>query len=152
MADLVRRQLAPFAEVGGPGDRVTVDGPPLLLKVEAVQNIGLALHELATNAVKHGALSNSNGEVSVHWTVSKNNDETPCLRLTWVERGGPPVTPPQHKGFGNFVIERMVGTALAGTVALEFAAEGFSWTLIIPATYIHSGAARRLSVDDPGTS
>ena len=94
---------------------------------------GLALHELATNAVKYGALSSSQGKLSVSWAV----DQPPSaggLKLGWRERGGPLVIRPKEKGFGHVVIKNMIEQAVRGSVELDFAGEGLHWSLQAPAS------------------
>ncbi|MCQ6468529.1 sensor histidine kinase, partial [Vibrio parahaemolyticus] len=78
---------------------------------DAAEAIGLALHELATNSLKHGAWSSARGIVTMEWRLS----EAGGLRLSWLERGGPEVSPPQRRGFGQEVIDRMVSQKLEGT-------------------------------------
>ena len=125
LSDLVAQQLAPFAEVG---PRLTIDGPLIMLRAEATQPIGLALHELATNAMKYGAWSAPTGHVAVSWSF----DKTHAVRLNWAERDGPRVATPRRKGFGYVMIEDMVAQAVSGEVRVEFKSTGFSWTLTIP--------------------
>jgi len=126
LSDLVTQQLQPFAEVGR---RLTVDGPPIMLRAEAAQPIGLALHELATNAMKYGAWSIASGRVAVSW--SQAGSET--VLLSWLEMGGPEVAIANKKGFGHIVIENMVAQSVGGEVRLDFRPTGVSWTLSIPA-------------------
>ncbi len=116
--DLIRAQLAAFGL-----ERVVLRGEPALLKSEAVQNVGLALHELATNAAKYGALSVSEGRVTIEWDRTADGG----LRLTWRESGGPPVSEPTRRGFGRFVLERVTVEAL-GRGSLGFPPEGLVWT------------------------
>jgi two-component sensor histidine kinase len=123
--DLVNAQLAAFGT-----ERVVSRGSRIMLKTEAVQNVALALHELATNASKYGALSVAAGKVSIDWERQPGADDTTDLQLTWRESGGPPVTPPAKKGFGCFVLERVTVNAL-GEGSLEFKSEGLVWTCII---------------------
>jgi two-component sensor histidine kinase len=92
----------------------------------------LALHELATNAVKYGALSSSHGHLSVSWAVNQPHG-TGGLKLDWRERGGPLVTHPKDRGFGHVVIKDMIEQAVRGTVELDFAEEGLHWSLQAPA-------------------
>ncbi len=125
MSDLVREQLAPFAEVG---PRLTLQGPPVILTGEAAQAIGLALHELATNATKYGAWLSPSGHVSVSWQIVLDGD----MVLTWAERGGPLVAKPQRKGFGQVVIEQMVAVSVGGSVDMRFEPDGFTWSLLVP--------------------
>ncbi len=127
--DLVSAQLKPFREAKG--GRISATGPPIILKPDAVQNLGLALHELATNASKYGALSNPHGKVSIQWLLNETADKV-CMH--WRERDGPPVAPPRSRGFGYVVIEQIVPRALGGTGTLEFSAAGVNWTFEFPAT------------------
>ena len=110
----------------------------MVVTAEAAQAIGLALHELATNAIKYGALALATGKVTVSWAFENDPGESRVLLLSWVERGGKPVTPPSRKGFGHVVIERMVAQSVNGEVAMTFAPQGLSWTLSMPATNIVS--------------
>ena len=122
---LIYSQLAPFIDVA---TRLRRQGPPVRLKASAVRAIGMALHELATNAVKHGALSTANGMVHVDWTLADAEGE-PAFSLSWREEGGPPVAPPRRSGFGRIVIEQMASHALACRAALDFDPAGIRWTL-----------------------
>lgn len=121
--DLVSAQMRPFGKTNA--GRIDVDGPPVVLKPDAVQHLGLALHELATNASKHGALSGPHGEVSIRWQVDEADDK---IRVHWCEKGGPPVMPPQRRGFGRVVIEQIVTRALNGSGLLDFSPAGVNWT------------------------
>jgi PAS domain S-box-containing protein len=123
---LTRAQLRPFAaEEGG---RLTIKGPMILLKPAAAQSLGLALHELATNATKHGALSASSGTVAISWSIEHNSDSAQFM-MTWRESGGPTVVTPSHRGFGRIVIERMVGQALGAKVDVAHPPDGLVWSL-----------------------
>jgi two-component sensor histidine kinase len=128
--------LSPFVD---PGLRLKVEGPDVFLTPEAAQNIGLALHELATNAVKYGALSVPTGHVKVAWAL-ENNGVDRRLHLTWRECGGPRVTPPSHTGFGSTVTDSLIAQSLNGKVAIDFATEGFRWAIDIPSAHIVNGA------------
>ncbi len=121
--DLVSAQMRPFDEANS--RRIDAAGPSIVLKPDAVQHLGLALHELATNASKHGALSTPGGEVVIRWHSEKAQDR---IRFSWSEKGGPPVTPPQRRGFGRVVIEQIVPRALNGNGSLNFSPGGVSWT------------------------
>ena len=127
---LVRGQLAAFGM-----ERVVISGEPVLLRAEAVQNVALALHELATNASKYGALSVSDGRVTIDWTFNPGEIGNRSLRLTWRESGGPPVKAPERKGFGCFVLERVTINAL-GEGGLEFDENGLIWTCVINPEHI----------------
>jgi two-component sensor histidine kinase len=127
LSDLVRAHLELFAA----GKRAHVDGPPVFLDAHAVQNVGFALHELATNASKHGALSSPGGRVEVSW---QRLDEEGGIRLNWLERDGPFVRSPLRQGFGHLVLTELVAQALQSTSKLEFRSDGVHWQLDIPAT------------------
>ena len=128
VADLVEAQLAHFKDLIG--TRVLLDGLPARLTPTAAQGIGMALHELATNAGKYGALSNGEGRVQISWTVAAGNK--PTFLMSWLENGGPNVAPPTRKGFGQMVIGRMVEAAVDGTAEIDYRASGFSWKLSAP--------------------
>ncbi|WP_439395081.1 HWE histidine kinase domain-containing protein [Bradyrhizobium sp. PMVTL-01] len=128
--DLVRAHL----EIFGISDRVRLEGPNLLLNAAAVQNLGFALHELATNAVKHGALSVTTGEILIR---SSRLGEGAVL--SWIETGGPAAHDPSQKGFGYRVITELVPRALNGSAQLEFADSGIRWRQDIPSPNILSG-------------
>jgi len=103
-----------------------------------VQNVALALHELATNASKYGALSAPNGKVDISWAFEIDDGGERVLRLTWRESGGPKAKPPVQKGFGCFVLERVTVNAL-GSGGLEFRDDGLVWTCIIKAEHLVGG-------------
>ena len=119
--------------------RISVRGDSLFLKPEAAQNIGLALNELATNAIRYGALSNAVGRVEVEWRLDTGIGQERRLHITWSEFGGPTVAPPRRQGFGRKVVERVAASALDGSVSLTFAPEGLQWSLRIPASFVLSG-------------
>lgn len=133
--ELVRSELKAFGVLDGM--QISVNGPPLGLTPEAARNIGLALHELATNASKYGALSVPGGKVAVHWELA-NRGERQRFRMTWREAGGPMVTEPKRWGFGRQVIQQLTAQALSGKVTHQFAPDGVRWTLDIPAAFIVS--------------
>jgi len=124
--DLVRSQLGYYGEPGG--RHVEMQGPNLLFTPAAAQYLGMALHELATNAIKHGALSVPSGKVRIEWRLAGARDAR-RFHISWVERGGAPVSPPTATGFGRLVIERMVAEALQGGATLDFARDGLRWHL-----------------------
>jgi PAS domain S-box-containing protein len=121
--DLVSAQMSPFFETNS--GRIDATGPPIVLMPDAVQHLGLALHELATNASKHGALSAPRGEVVIRWQVAEQRDR---IVFSWREKGGPLVLPPRRQGFGRVLIEQIVPRALNGSGSLEFLTSGVSWT------------------------
>jgi two-component sensor histidine kinase len=124
--DLVCAQLAHFADLIGP--RIAVQGPKLRLNPASAQAIGLALHELATNAGKYGALSTDMGHVDVRWGT-----EGDTLTMSWTERDGPPVSTPKQRRFGTIVIEAMAEYSVDGAVDLHYAPSGVTWRLTCPA-------------------
>jgi PAS domain S-box-containing protein len=132
LADLVRRQMLPFA--GIQSSRLKLAGPDVIVTAEAAQALGLAIHELATNAIKYGALSAPAGKVSVSWSFVGETIAPRALLLNWIEQGGPQVSQPQRRGFGHVVIGEMVERSLGGKVAMEFASEGLKWSVVIPAS------------------
>ncbi len=125
LADLIASQLAHFQDLMG--RRVLLDGLTARLTPSAAQGIGMALHELATNAGKYGALSNNVGQVRISWRIAWT--ENPRLLITWLETGGPHVAPPKRKGFGQMVIGRMVEAAVAGVATIDYQENGIFWTL-----------------------
>jgi PAS domain S-box-containing protein len=124
--DLVCAQLAHFADLIGP--RIALRGPELRLNPASAQAIGLALHELATNAGKYGALSTDKGRVDIDWGIDGDT-----LTMSWTERDGPPVSAPKRRGFGTIVVETMVERSVNGTVDLDYAPSGLCWRLTCPA-------------------
>jgi two-component sensor histidine kinase len=130
---LVEQQLERHIDDGG--EQVTIEGEDVVLKPEAVHNLGMALHELTANAEKYGALSRPEGAVHVGWQVCEDEKS---LKLSWEERGGPDVEKPSSSGFGRAMIENIVGQALGGTVALTFPVHGVYCEIVIPASHITS--------------
>jgi two-component sensor histidine kinase len=107
------------------GARAFIDGPEIFLNSNAAQGFALILHELATNAAKHGSLSVEGGTVSVSWSVDTSEAE-PTIVFHWRERGGPPVAPPKRKGFGTVLLERAVATSGAPPY-FDYSREGFGY-------------------------
>ena len=130
---LVEQQLGEHAESFG--DKIDIEGEDVMLKPEAVQNIGLALHELAANAEKYGSLSDPQGQVSIKWQFC---EEASKLKLVWEESGGPKVRPPDRSGFGRAMIENVVGRALEGDVRLSFPPKGVRCVIEIPSSQVTS--------------
>ena len=124
--DLVRAQLSHFVDLIG--SRIIVDGPKLRLNAASAQAIGLAVHELATNAGKYGALSTDKGRVDVFWATDGD-----VLAINWTERDGPPVSAPERRGFGTIVMEAMAARSVNGKVYLDYAPSGLIWRLTCPA-------------------
>src|SRR6185312_722503 len=130
MRELVRSQLGHYTDRGG--SQIELTGEPLQIRPDAAQHIGMALHELATNAAKYGALSIPTGKVHVSWTVRTSPDGKSICHLSWEETGGPPVERPSRRGFGRVVIERTVARALGGEVCIDYAETGLRWMLRFP--------------------
>jgi two-component sensor histidine kinase len=119
------------AHLGPDSDQVTVRGGPIRLSPKAASSLAIGLNELATNAIKYGALSGSVGRVEVDWAVARGAGG-PELRLTWRESGGPPVSEPQRRGFGERLLRRGLPAELDGSVALEFAPTGVTCEIRAP--------------------
>jgi len=135
--DLMREQLGPF----GHEDQVVLSGQRFILQANAVQNIGMALHELATNSVKYGALSGPTGMIAVSWTLRATADNGVVFELTWDERlqrrAEPPFpTPIVPGGFGSVVLERVAPESLSGRASLAREATGVRWCLSVPAANV----------------
>ncbi|TKW62010.1 MAG: PAS domain S-box protein [Blastochloris viridis] len=129
IGELITSQLGHYSDLIG--TQIVVDGPQIYLNPDAAQNLGMALHEMATNAVKYGALSTPKGKVSIDWAW-KGSGAKRVLRLSWKETGGPAVQAPQRRGFGSQVIERNLNRALGATVKLDYAAKGFRADMELP--------------------
>jgi PAS domain S-box-containing protein len=126
LEDLVRSQLAHFKDLIG--RRIELAGPELLISAQAAQSIGMAIHELATNAGKYGALSSTGGRVAVKWGIDHAaHGET--FAMSWHEEGGPPVGVPSRQGFGSTVLRALAERSLDAKVCLDFAPEGLCWRL-----------------------
>lgn len=124
LEDIIERAIAPFdANMA----RVSIEGPELRLQPKTAVSVALALHELATNALKYGALSTPAGHVDIRWQIAGER-----LHLDWRERGGPPVRPPSRRGFGTRMIERGLATELRGTVRIDFQPDGVLCTIDAP--------------------
>ena len=124
LAELVRAQLKPLSNQLG--TRIRFAGPPVNLKAASAQAIGMALHEMATNAIKYGALSNKAGEIDIAWTIGKT------FQIGWRESGGPRVVPPSRHGFGRKVIVDSIKFELDAQVTLDYPPSGLKWTMVAP--------------------
>ncbi|MGB6287740.1 MAG: PAS domain S-box protein [Xanthobacteraceae bacterium] len=117
LSTIAEHELAPYSTRGG--KRVRIDGPQVLLEPNTAQAVAVTLHELATNAVKYGALSTANGRIDLKWSHEANGR----LNLRWTETGGPTVQPPTRKGFGARIIEQVIAQ-LKGESRFDWRAEG----------------------------
>ena len=134
LSTLISAQLAHFEDLVG--ERILIDGVPVLVAASAAQSIGMAVHELATNAIKYGALSGRKGWVHIGWKINTRQGGERRFLMSWQEGGGPPVRVPSRRGFGSKVIKNMVELGLDGEVRLEFATSGLLWQLDCPVATI----------------
>ena len=105
-----------------------LSGPAIELNASAAQTIGMAVHELATNACKYGALSNDTGSILLDWSLDESGEGL-SFSINWIERDGPSVTTPSRKGFGQIVLLRMAEDALDAKVRLDYEPAGLRWNL-----------------------
>ncbi|MEW9855356.1 sensor histidine kinase [Novosphingobium sp. M1R2S20] len=122
LGDTVR--MAIDAAVGLEANRVRISGPDVLLAPQNAVALAMAMHELSTNAIKYGSLSNDAGQVAVTWKRVATDEESSTLIIDWVEQGGPRVTAPTRKGFGTRLIERGLVAEMEGRADIEFRPEG----------------------------
>ena len=133
---LLETELAPY--LGAAGPHAVLDGPPVQLEPGYAVALALALHEMVTNAVRHGALSVPAGQVEVRWQIGQPQSERgsvvgPLLRIEWLERGGPPLPgPPAQRGFGSRLLERNLPRQLGGQVELRFHPDGLRAAISVP--------------------
>ncbi len=126
ICDVVGTEMAPYSDNGD--TTLVMDGPSVELAPGDALSLGLAIHELATNASKYGALSQHGGKVSVTWSLVEDN----LARIEWVESGGPPVSQIRKRGFGTELIEKIVAHELQHPVELEFAVDGVRCQMDVP--------------------
>jgi PAS domain S-box-containing protein len=136
LGTLLAEELAPFGGTAEAGARFTVSGPPLRLRAEAVQPLGMVVHELGTNAAKHGALSKPEGRVAVSW---RTDEQSGVLHLRWAETGGPAPSFPMPRGVGSRVIEATITGQLGGSVERRWPAEGLVCDLALPLARMRAG-------------
>jgi PAS domain S-box-containing protein len=129
MSQIIQWQLA--SVIDDQDRRVTLEGYPCVVTPRVAQAMGLAFYELATNALKFGALSAPAGKVHVRWQVEAR-DGTREFKLTWQESGGPPAARPRKKGFGSSIIENMIARSVLGAVTLSYPPSGLVWELVAP--------------------
>jgi two-component sensor histidine kinase len=133
--DLLRSQLSPYVDTEL--SPVTIEGPAVLLKPETAQNLGLALHELASNASKYGALSVPSGRIVVRW-AEVSDGKGDGVELTWSESGGPTVGVPAKRGFGSMLIQQNLSRSLESDVELTFEHDGVNCRIMIPEPHLYS--------------
>ncbi len=144
--DLIATELAPYA--GAERGAVRIDGPPILLKPRVALTLALAIHELATNAAKYGALSVEAGRVTVTWT--RIGGDLARLRLLWIEKGGPQVARLSKRGFGTELIERGISYELHGEARLEIVEGAVRCTITIPESPEPSAFALAANAEEQG--
>ncbi len=132
LRDLIDLALSPFRVIEGHAERFTIEGENIRLSSKAALALGIAFNELATNAVKYGAFSNTAGTVSIKW-ILENRPDGRWLCLHWRERGGPPVSQPTRRGFGSRVIEQGLAHELQGKIKLDYLSQGIVCTIDVPA-------------------
>lgn len=123
---LLSDELAPFRRA----ENIRLSGEPVTLSPKCALTLGLAVHELATNAAKYGALFSKDGRIRVEWSIDRSSRQ---LLLTWREEDGPPVVPPRQSGFGRLLLERALVSDLRGEVDMDFAAAGLICRIAVPA-------------------
>ncbi|MBF9232030.1 PAS domain-containing protein [Microvirga alba] len=129
LEDLIRTELGPYEDESR--NRITIEGPFVELPSEAAVPVGMAIHELTTNAAKHGALSAFGGQVDVKWEIKPGGDR-PILSFSWTEQGGPRVSAPSQQGFGSRLLQRVLTTQLQADVAMDFRADGLLFKMTMP--------------------
>jgi PAS domain S-box-containing protein len=129
LEELVQTELGPYEDEAR--NRIVVEGPHVELPSEAAVPIGMAIHELTTNAVKHGALSTFGGKVEVKWRIEPGEDR-PMLHFSWTEQGGPRVAQPSRQGFGSRLLQRVLTTQLQAQVNMDFQEEGLRFSMVMP--------------------
>lgn len=131
LTELIRSQLAHFRDAIG--ERISLDGPPLFISAPAAQTLAMALHELATNAGKYGALSSSEGTIHVSWSVGWNaSEDADSFEMEWREAHGPAVNARAREGFGSTVLGPMTEMSLDAQVQFDFEPSGVIWRLHCP--------------------
>ncbi len=134
MSEVIKSQLGHYLDQQA--GQIDMSGPNLTVTPEAAQNIGLAVHELSTNAAKYGALSVPEGRVDVRWQREGEGADEGRIHLTWTERGGPSVSQPTRRGFGQVVTEQLTARALQASANLSFERSGVCWRLDMPAKLV----------------
>jgi two-component sensor histidine kinase len=128
---LLRGELAQFSKAAQRGPSVVLDGLALMLPPGVAQPLSLALHEMATNAVKYGALSNSDGQLRISWSIERTSQD--ILLLRWMESGGPQVHgPPMRRGFGSRVLTDTIRNQLGGAISMLWNRTGLLCDFVVP--------------------
>lgn len=144
--DVVATQVMHAADCGG--DQIRISGPvDLIMKAQPSEALGLAIHELATNALTHGSISSPTGVVEIAWSVEGDLIDGE-FEISWRERGGPKVSPPDSSGFGTVLIKRNVELAFGGDVQLDYAEDGVCWSARGPASRILTEEREAVDIAD----
>lgn len=133
-ADMATLAHAAIDGQAGHTGRIRIDGPPIRFNAQVSLALTLALHELATNATKYGALSTGSGHVDLRWAVQAGDSDPEKQRFTlsWREAGGPRVEPPSRRGFGSLLIERSLRSYFRGSIAMKYDPSGLVFTIDAP--------------------
>lgn len=134
------------AYLSGKADRVTIAGADVLIAPEAYTVLALVLHEMMTNSAKYGALCDSNGRLGIELRRDANGD----LLICWRERGGPPVKPPERRGFGSTIIDKSIPYELKGEARVNFKLAGVEAEFVVPQRYVRAAAAQADAKPEPG--
>ena len=129
LREVIRSAVSPYMSAGAGQDQVTLRGEDVMLRPRAALSLAMVMHELATNAAKYGALSAPAGKIVLAWRMT----DADRLAIDWREQGGPPVSKPEHRGFGTRFIEGSVASELHGTARLDFQPDGLRCTIELPA-------------------
>jgi two-component sensor histidine kinase len=140
---IIEAEVAPYARETGP--TIALDGPGIELAPNDALSLGLAIHELATNAVKYGALSEPEGRVSIEWSSTPDGQ----ARVAWAENGGPPVPAQRGRGFGMDLIEKIVAHELQNPVEMKFEPCGVRCVLTVPVRKANPFAIRQPTLPLP---
>jgi two-component sensor histidine kinase len=134
IAEIIHLEFEAFAE------QVEAVGPDVILNPKVAQTFALVVHELATNATKYGALSRPEGRVAIHWSI-EGAGAVARFKFQWQERGGPPVVPPAHQGFGRAVLEKAAAQDFSAIPTIRFAPEGVSYEIDAPLSVVIADSA-----------
>ena len=129
VAEIIRLEFEAFSE------RVKAVGPDVMLNPKTAQTFALVVHELATNAAKHGALSWPRGQIAIHWSIEGVGAEA-RFKFQWQERDGPPVAPPTHQGFGRIVLEKAAAQEFGTLPKIRFLSDGLSYEIDAPLSVV----------------
>jgi PAS domain S-box-containing protein len=136
VAEIIRLEFEGFS------GRVEAVGPEVMLNPKIAQTFALLVHELATNATKHGALSRLGGQIAIHWSIDGEGTQA-RFKLRWQERNGPPVATPTHKGFGRILLEKAAAKDFDAQPTIRFAREGLIYEIDAPLSVVTAAGSGR---------